>query len=99
MPSSDADAGDDSSKYGVTAPTPEPRWWRLAIMLVGAAAFAAGAAAVDSRPVGIVHDDAMYVILARSLATGHGFRFLNLPGMPAATHFPPGYPAFLALIS
>jgi hypothetical protein len=73
--------------------------WRLGLVVVGAVALAAGLAVVDSRPVGVVHDDAMYVILARSLASGEGYRFLNLPGAPAATHFPPGYPALLALLS
>ena len=38
----------------------------------------------------------MYAVLARSLATGEGYRFLNLPGSPNATHFPPLYPLFLA---
>ena len=45
-----------------------------------------------------MRDDAMYVVLAKSLATGHGYRWINLPGAPAATHFPPGYPALLALV-
>lgn len=74
-------------------------WWRLGLALVGALALAAGLAVVDARPVGVVHDDAMYVILARSLASGEGYRFLNLPGAPPATHFPPGYPALLAIVS
>lgn len=74
-------------------------FWRVALVVVGALALAAGVAVIDGRPVGVVHDDAMYVILARSLASGEGYRFLNLPGAPAATHFPPGYPAFLALVS
>src|SRR4029079_2897597 len=34
----------------------------------------------------------------KSLATGHGYRWLNLPGTPPAPHFPPGYPAVLALL-
>jgi hypothetical protein len=38
------------------------------------------------------------VVLAKSLATGHGYRNLNLPGTPFATHYPPGYPLFLALL-
>jgi hypothetical protein len=45
-----------------------------------------------------MYDDGMYVILAKSLATGHGYRWLNLPGAPPATHFPPGYPAVLSLL-
>lgn len=73
-------------------------WWRLGLLLVGAAALAAGIAAIDPSPVGAVHDDAGYVVLAQSLATGHGYRNLNLPGSPASIHVPPGYPAFLALL-
>ena len=79
--------------------SPSQTRWRLGLFLVGALAVAAGVAAIDLRPVGVLHDDAMYVILARSLATGQGFRYLNLPGSPPATHFPPGYPALLAVIS
>ncbi|HEY2856465.1 MAG TPA: hypothetical protein VGJ18_26720 [Gemmatimonadaceae bacterium] len=71
---------------------------RLVLMLVGVATFAVGASLVDGLPVGVTNDDGMYVILAKSLATGHGYRWLNLPGTPAAIHFPPGYPAFLALL-
>ena len=74
-------------------------WWRTGLVVVGALALATGLAVVDARPVGVVHDDAMYVILARSLASGQGYRYLNLPGAPEATHFPPGYPALLAAVS
>lgn len=73
--------------------------WRLSLLLLGALALAAGVAVIDHLAVGVVKDDGMYVILARSLASGEGYRYLNLPGAPAATHFPPGYPALLALVS
>ncbi|HEV8234608.1 MAG TPA: hypothetical protein VGP84_08410 [Gemmatimonadaceae bacterium] len=66
--------------------------------LVGALALVATMHAIEPLPVGVFYDDAQYLILAKSLATGHGYRFLNLPGAPLATHFPPGYPAFLALL-
>lgn len=97
-------AGTLEREVSVRRPTTESvrasiDWWRLGLALVGALALAAGLAVVDARPVGVVHDDAMYVILARALASGEGYRFLNLPGAPAATHFPPGYPALLALVS
>lgn len=49
-------------------------------------------------PVGAFEDDAIYTVLAKSLATGHGFRMLNLPGAPHATHYPPGYPLLLSLL-
>lgn len=73
------------------------RPWMMTL-LVGAAVLAVGVALVDGLPVGVTNDDGMYVILAKSLATGHGYRWLNLPGTPAATHFPPGYPVVLALL-
>jgi hypothetical protein len=81
------------------APVSAFDWWRTGLVVVGALALAAGLAVLDSRPVGVVHDDAMYVILARALASGQGYRYLNLPGAPEATHFPPGYPALLAAVS
>lgn len=80
----------------VTAVRRMPAW--LLPLLVGVATFGVGASLVDGLPVGVTNDDGMYVILAKSLATGHGYRWLNLPGTPAAVHFPPGYPAFLALL-
>ena len=69
---------------------------RLLPVIVGATATLIAIAVMGSWPVGAYQDDAMYVVLAKALASGEGYRYLNLPGHPAATHFPPGYPAFLA---
>ncbi|MEO5814901.1 MAG: hypothetical protein ABIT20_06440 [Gemmatimonadaceae bacterium] len=77
---------------------PSTRPWLLTLAAIGALALIVGIAVTDNFHVGVFHDDAMYVILARSLATGEGYRYLNLPGAPVATHFPPGYPALLALV-
>jgi hypothetical protein len=74
-------------------------WWPLALAGVAGLALATGIAIVDALPVGVVADDAFYVILARALASGEGYRYLNVPGHPPGTHFPPGYPALLALVS
>ena len=74
-------------------------WWPLAQLGVAALALTVGLAIVDALPVGVVADDSFYVILARALASGDGYRYLNVPGHPPATHFPPGYPAILALLS
>ena len=71
---------------------------RLLPWLAPVLTMAVGIFAVDGSPVGAARDDSMYVVLAKSLATGHGFRWLNIPGTPAAAHFPPGYPAVLALL-
>jgi len=74
------------------------RQWIAALAVVGALGLVVGISVIDRFHVGVFHDDAMYVILARSLATGQGFRYLNLPGAPVASHFPPGYPALLSLV-
>jgi hypothetical protein len=76
----------------------EARIARLLPWLAGAVTLIAALTAIEPLPVGVFYDDAQYLILAKALATGHGYRFLNLPGAPFATHFPPGYPAFLALL-
>ena len=67
--------------------------------------FAAGAivgaialAAITAVPVGGFWDDGVYLIGAKSLATGMGYRFLHLPGAPPAIHYPPAWPALLAII-
>jgi hypothetical protein len=46
--------------------------------------------------VGVYHDDGDYALLAKSIATGHGFRVIGLPGDPASIHRPPIYPLLLA---
>ncbi len=53
---------------------------------------------VTPWPVGAFQDDAIYTVLAKALATGEGYRMINLPGGPHATHYPPGYPLFLSLL-
>ncbi len=73
------------------------RAW-IAPLVAGIVVLAVAASLIDSLPIGGLFDDAAYVVLAKSLATGHGFRWLNLPGAPFATHFPPGYPALLAAL-
>lgn len=48
--------------------------------------------------VGVWHDDGVYALLGRAIATGHGFHYTQLPGAPAATHYPPLYPIVLAAV-
>ena len=52
----------------------------------------------SSAPVGAFWDDGVYLISAKSLATGGGYVFAHLPGAPAAVHFPPAWPALLSLV-
>jgi hypothetical protein len=83
----------------IAQPEKNPRQLdRLGGFLLAAAVLGIGLVALNPFPVGVLHDDAVYVILAKALATGHGYRYLNLPGEPFATHFPPGYPLFLAAL-
>jgi hypothetical protein len=70
---------------------------RWPMVLLGALALVFGIMTLDGYPIG-ASDDALYLVLAKSLATGEGYRSLNLPGAPPNTHFPPGYPAVLSLL-
>ena len=71
---------------------------RLVSFVVMALAFGIAMLTIAPWPVGVFQDDAIYVVLAKSLATGEGFRMINMPGSPHATHFPPGYPFLLAAL-
>ena len=71
---------------------------RLVPWMVALAAFGAAVAAIGPWPVGVFQDDGIYMVLAKSLATGEGYRYLNVPGTPNATHYPPLFPAVLALL-
>ena len=66
--------------------------------VAGAIVGAIALAAITPVPVGVFWDDGVYLIGAKSLATGMGYRLLHLPGAPANVHFPPGWPALLAVI-
>jgi hypothetical protein len=46
--------------------------------------------------LGFYHDDSLFWVSARSLATGDGYRIQSLPGQPYQTKYPPLYPALLA---
>ncbi len=47
--------------------------------------------------IGVFHDDGVYALLARSLASGHGFHYSHIVGTPAATHYPPLYPLLVSV--
>jgi hypothetical protein len=63
-----------------------------------AASLALGVFAMNPLPIGAFHDDARYLLLARSIAEGTGYRFVFVPGLPAGTHFPPAFPLVLAAL-
>ncbi len=70
--------------------------------LLGGAVFVVGALvawwAATPNVIGVWHDDGVYVLLGRAIASGHGFHYTQLPGAPAATHYPPLYPLLAALV-
>lgn len=43
-------------------------------------------------------DDSLYIVMAKSIASGRGVRLINYPSAPLATQRPPGYPFFLSLV-
>jgi len=47
---------------------------------------------------GSYHDDGMYAVLAKSLASGQGYRVISLPSEPQQTKSPPLYPFLLSVI-
>ena len=74
---------------------------RTAALLPALLALAVGAAAWSAATpylVGVFHDDGVYALLAKALAEGRGFHYLQLPGSPAATHYPPLYPLVLGVL-
>src|SRR5262245_4383276 len=53
----------------------------MVLLLVGAWRLVPGVS-------GVFHDDAIYVISAKALADGRGYRLINLPGAPPQTKYP-----------
>lgn len=56
------------------------------------------ATALAAPAVGLFHDDGVYAVTAKALATGRGYRILSLPGEIAQTKYPILFPALLALV-
>lgn len=71
----------------------------LAVLLAALAPSAYLAWSLRTMPhLGYYHDDSLYWVSARSLATHHGYRIESLPGQPYQTKYPPLYPVSLALV-
>lgn len=50
------------------------------------------------RVAGLFVDDAWYIMLAQSLATGHGYSLINSPSPGILPLYPPGFPFLLSLL-
>jgi 4-amino-4-deoxy-L-arabinose transferase-like glycosyltransferase len=62
------------------------------VVLVGAIA------SITPDPIGVFWDDGVYLLTAKALAAGDGYRYAYLPGAPPAIHYPPGFPLLLAAV-
>ncbi len=54
--------------------------------------------ALHTPAVGIYHDDSIYLLTAKSLAEGHGYRIPSTPTNMVQTKYPILYPAILSLV-
>jgi hypothetical protein len=71
------------------------RWTGLVLLAVCVLSVVVGILAFDRLP-SLIGDNAEFMILARSLAVGNGFRYINHPENRPATKYPLGFPAMLA---
>jgi hypothetical protein len=84
-------------KKGVRSPDASlsRRWAGIILIAVCCVSVLVGVLAFDSLP-SLIGDNAEFMILARSLAAGNGFRYMNHPDNRPATKYPVGFPALLA---
>jgi len=77
-----------------------PRRWWPALLIALALAPSAWLAWEwrELQHLGIYHDDSIYWVAAKSLASGSGYRIESLPDQPYQTKYPPLYPALLSLV-
>lgn len=65
---------------------------RWIVLLLGIALLVYGFRFIEAPQLGISNDDARYVVLAESFATGRPYRVISYPHEPFETIWPPGYP-------
>lgn len=83
-------------------PTDRPSASAALSTIVAAAAIVLAVPAIyvlRLNPVaGLMVDDAWYILLAKALAEGHGFRLISSPTTAILPLYPPGFPALLSLL-
>src|SRR5262245_30496635 len=76
-----------------------PRWLRTAAFLVALTGLAIGYFVLVRTPtVGTFHDDGIYLVTAKSLAEGQGYRIISIPGDPPQTKYPVLFPWVLSIV-
>src|SRR5262249_14976938 len=82
----------------MTSPVPLTRRDAALAGLLALTMLAAGLWRLVPGVCGVFHDDAIYVLTAKALADGEGYRIVSLPEAPPQTKYPVLYPAVLSLI-
>jgi hypothetical protein len=94
----------NSEVVAQTAPqvATEAKVRRLPILAISCAAALALSVTIYilrfDRVVGLIVDDAWYVLLAKSLATGGGYTLINSPTPGIHPFYAPGWPALLSIV-
>jgi hypothetical protein len=70
----------------------------LILLIIIPAALCLYLYAADFRAAGLFHDDGIYLVNAKSIYEGAGYRTLSLPDSPPQTKYPPLYPLILSLL-
>lgn len=70
---------------------------RRAAALAGLVTLVIGVATMTPDLIGVFFDDAIYVLVAKAMAEGQGYVYPQLPGTPPAIHYPPVWPALIAV--
>ena len=79
---------------------PQEKKKRLTLIIAGAVALAVSLTIYILRldkVVGLIVDDAWYVLLAKALATGQGYTLINSPTPGITPFYAPGFPALLSI--
>ncbi len=82
----------------LSAPVPLTRRDALAAVVLASMLALGALGRIHSDVCGQCHDDGIYVVNAKALAEGDGYRLTNLPGEPPQTKYPPLYASALALL-
>lgn len=71
------------------------RWFLVAALAVVGPAYVI---AFFAPAAGFFHDDGIYIVTAKALAEGRGYRIISLPSEPRQTKYPPVFPLLLAVV-
>ena len=75
-----------------------PLLMRIAFVALGVGLIWPYAALFRAPASGSYHDDGVYLVTARALAEGEGYRIISLPDEPVQTKYPVLFPFLLSLI-